>query len=87
MRDDLDLSSQMGYLLRAVEELTDESKQLRTDLKAHMEEEVEIKRIMDTRVASLELELSKAKGFLLALTGVGTFAGVVAGQILDAFIK
>ena len=82
-RDDLDLSAQLGYLLRAVEELTSESKFLRNDLKAHMEEEVEIKRAMDERVAKLENDLSRAKGFLIAVTGMGAFIGTLAGQIID----
>lgn len=82
-RDDLDVSAQLGYLLRAVEELTTESKLLRNDLKAHMEEEIEIKRAMDARVADLEMSRNRVKLYISAVGGICTLLGFVIGTIVD----
>lgn len=80
---DLDTSAQMGYLLRAVEELTRANEQMREELLRHMDEEIEIKKAMDARVAQLELAASRARGYLLALTSVGSFVGALLGIVID----
>lgn len=89
-RDDLDLSAKLGYLLRAVEDLTAESRLLRNDLKAHMEAELEVKTIMDERIQTLENDKSRVKGYLMAVAtiggGIGTLVGMILGQIINKLI-